>query len=215
MKQRKALPLSPRKSPLQARSQHLVGAILQAAIRVLERDGAAAFTTVRVAAMAGVSVGSLYQYFPNKEAILFRLQTDEWEATSRLLVGIFTDQRLQPAERLRAAMVAFFQTERDEAPLRRALGAAVPLYEAHVGQDHFEQGRKLLAGLIAEVAPGLPSKRRAFATELYVSLLTAMGEHVSETTQSRAAVARFATAIADMFLAYVAPPTRPSRPRRR
>ncbi|WAS99597.1 helix-turn-helix domain containing protein [Nannocystis poenicansa] len=58
--------LSPRKTPQQARSSRLVEAILQAAVRVLERDGAAAFTTVRVAERAGVSVGSLYQYFPNK-----------------------------------------------------------------------------------------------------------------------------------------------------
>src|SRR6478752_618430 len=203
MKKPKSALLSPRKQPQQARSEHLVGAILQAAIRVLEREGAAAFTTIRVAETAGVSVGSLYQYFPNKESILFRLQADEWQATSQLLDGIFADEALEPAERLRAAMVAFFQTESDEAPLRRALGAAVPLYEAHAGQEHFVRGRKLVAGLIAQVAPGLSAKRRAFLVELYVSLLAAMGEHVSETKQRRGEVAKFANATADMFLGYL------------
>jgi AcrR family transcriptional regulator len=43
-------------------------------LRVLTKEGAPRFTTARVAAQAGVSVGSLYQYFPNKAAILFRLQ---------------------------------------------------------------------------------------------------------------------------------------------
>jgi len=203
MKKPKSALLSPRKQPQQARSEHLVGAILQAAIRVLEREGAAAFTTIRVAETAGVSVGSLYQYFPNKESILFRLQADEWRATARLLDGIFEDGQRQPAERLRAAMVAFFHTESDEAPLRRALAAAVPLYEAHAGEEHFERGRKLLGRLIGQVAPKLSAKRRAFAVELYVSLLTAMGEHVSETAHSRAEVAKFANATADMFLGYL------------
>src|SRR6516225_323090 len=94
---------APRKLPQQARSTRLVEAILQAAVRVLEQDGAAGFTTVRVAERAGVSVGSLYQYFPNKQSILFRLQQDEWAATGRLLDGIFADTRLDSAQRLRVA----------------------------------------------------------------------------------------------------------------
>ena len=74
--------ISTRKQPKQARSKQLVGEILSAAGRVLARDGARRFTAARVAEEAGVSVGSLYQYFPNKEAILFRLQTDEWSSRS-------------------------------------------------------------------------------------------------------------------------------------
>ena len=64
----------PRKTPVQARSQATVDTILDAAARVLVRDGYGAFTTNRVAARAGVSVGSLYQYFPNKEALLAKLK---------------------------------------------------------------------------------------------------------------------------------------------
>lgn len=58
-----------RKEPRQDRSRALVHAILDATIRVLEREGPDALTTVRVAEVAGVSVGSLYQYFPNKRAL--------------------------------------------------------------------------------------------------------------------------------------------------
>lgn len=64
-----------RKIPKQVRSSELVSAILQAATQVLEQEGATRFTTARVAERAGVSIGSLYQYFPNKAAILFRLQS--------------------------------------------------------------------------------------------------------------------------------------------
>jgi AcrR family transcriptional regulator len=65
--------LAPRRLPRQTRSEATVEAILQAAAQVFEHHGYAAGTTNRIAARAGVSIGSLYQYFPNKDAILVAL----------------------------------------------------------------------------------------------------------------------------------------------
>ena len=65
------LELQPRKTPQQSRSLATVEAIYDATIQVLLRDGAESMTTVHVARRAGVSVGTLYQYFPNKQALLF------------------------------------------------------------------------------------------------------------------------------------------------
>ena len=62
--------VTPRKNPRQARSQATVDAVLDACARVLVDEGYDAATTNRIAAIAGVSVGSLYQYFPNKDAIV-------------------------------------------------------------------------------------------------------------------------------------------------
>jgi AcrR family transcriptional regulator len=62
--------LEPRKSPVQARSAASVDAILEATIQVLLREGKERLTTTKVALKAGVSVGTLYQYFPNKSALL-------------------------------------------------------------------------------------------------------------------------------------------------
>lgn len=62
--------LEPRKSPVQARSAASVNAILEATIQVLLQAGKERLTTTRVALRAGVSVGTLYQYFPNKTALL-------------------------------------------------------------------------------------------------------------------------------------------------
>ena len=64
------LPLKPRKSPVQARSAASVEAILDATLQVLLSVGKERLTTTRVARRAGVSVGTLYQYFPNKSSLL-------------------------------------------------------------------------------------------------------------------------------------------------
>jgi hypothetical protein len=92
MAKRRKPQISLRKQPKQARSTELVSIILEAAVQVLAKEGAQRFTTARVAKKAGFSVGSLYQYFPNKAAILFRLQSDEWRQTSELLRGILEDE---------------------------------------------------------------------------------------------------------------------------
>ena len=70
---RKNRSIAPRKQPVQARSQATVDAILRATIRVLTKEGLERTSTNKIARTAGVSVGSLYQYFPSKEAILMEL----------------------------------------------------------------------------------------------------------------------------------------------
>jgi len=65
--------LKPRKMPGQARSQETVSVILEASARILESDGMRGFNTNAIAAKAGISIGSLYQYFPNKDSIVLAL----------------------------------------------------------------------------------------------------------------------------------------------
>src|SRR5258708_23470556 len=64
-------PLEPRKTPIQTRSAVTVDSIAEATIQVLLSVGPDRLTTTRVAERAGVSVGTLYQYFPNKQSLLF------------------------------------------------------------------------------------------------------------------------------------------------
>ncbi len=73
----------PRRQPAQERSRLTVEAILQAAAQVFERHGYAAGTTNRIADRAGISVGSLYQYFPNKDAVLVALVEQHSQAGIR------------------------------------------------------------------------------------------------------------------------------------
>ena len=60
----------PRKLPSQSRSRALVEAVVQACLRILDEEGAQALTIQRIAEVSGATVGSIYQYFPNKDAII-------------------------------------------------------------------------------------------------------------------------------------------------
>jgi AcrR family transcriptional regulator len=78
--------LDARKAPAQARSKEMVGVILEASARILESEGLRGFNTNAVAAKAGVSIGSLYQYFPNKDAMLLALIEKFEDATQEAIL---------------------------------------------------------------------------------------------------------------------------------
>lgn len=201
MPRRQKTEIDPRKRPLQARSSQLVADILQAAIRVLSYDGAARFTTIRVAEAAGVSVGSLYQYFPNKQAILFRLQVDEWQRTGAVLEQLLAAPDQSPAERLQAVTRAFFRSECEEAPLRQALDAAAPNFaNAPETLAQRTRSKRLLAKFVREAAPRANPAQRRFAGELLGITLMSVGKQLSEASRTAAEVERFADATALMLM---------------
>jgi AcrR family transcriptional regulator len=74
-----------RKQPQQARSRATVTAILEAMIRILDREGSEAATTTRIAEVAGISIGTLYQYFSDRDQILDALQDRELERAMELM----------------------------------------------------------------------------------------------------------------------------------
>ena len=82
--------LTARKQPRQARARLTVDAIFEATIQVLLSQGLSALTTTRVAERAGVSVGTLYQYFPQKQALLFALLQRHLEAVAEVVTATCT-----------------------------------------------------------------------------------------------------------------------------
>ena len=78
---------TPRRLPKQSRARATIDAILEATAQILEKEGEAAFNTNRIAEKAGVSIGTLYQYFPDKQAILREIARRETDA-----VRIATEQ---------------------------------------------------------------------------------------------------------------------------
>src|SRR5882724_7772558 len=114
--------LEPRKTPVQARSTASVNAILDATIQVLLRVGKERLTTTRVALRAGVSVGTLYQYFPNKSALL---QAALKRHLDDVTIGIELACKEQQGETLRqmatALITSFFETKMKNAKTSIAL----------------------------------------------------------------------------------------------
>jgi AcrR family transcriptional regulator len=196
--------IASRKLPQQARSTELVAAILEAAMQVLAKEGAMRFTTARVADKAGVSVGSVYQYFPNKAAILFQLQADEWKRTTALLKRILEDRVVPPLDRLRQLVHAFIRSECEEAQLRLALDDCAPLYRhAPEAREVRESADGTIQAYMGEVLPRASPATRALAGDLMRTTLSAVGSSFSSQPRTAAEIRHYSDAMADMFCAYL------------
>jgi AcrR family transcriptional regulator len=111
---------TPRKRPVQDRSQATVTAILEATIRVLGEDGA--LSTTRVAEVAGVSVGTLYQYFGNREALINGVLADHLEvAISAVEDNAAAAKGLPPAEAAERVVRAFLAAKASNLEVSRLL----------------------------------------------------------------------------------------------
>lgn len=196
--------ISARKAPVQARAHDLVAAVLEAAVQVLRDEGAARFTTARVAERAGVSVGSIYQYFPNSASILFRLQADEWHRTAALVRGILEDPSRSPADRLRRLVHAFVSSECEEAQVRLALGDAAPLYrDAPEAAAARGGGASVIRTFMAEALPLADAVTQRQAAHLIEATLINVGSSYSETHRTEDEIAAFSDEMACMFNAYL------------
>nr|WP_218576272.1 TetR family transcriptional regulator [Pseudomonas sp. SLFW] len=193
-----------RKQPKQARSEASVSIILQAAVQVLAKEGATRFTTARVAEKAGVSIGSLYQYFPNKAAILFRLQSDEWKQTTDMLSRLLEDSTTPPLQRLRNLVHAFLRSECEEADMRVALDDAAPLYRhAPEARETRQKGEQAIVRFMQEVLPDADDAHRQRVGELITATMSKVGKAFSQTPRTEVEIEDYATAMSDMFCAYL------------
>lgn len=110
--------LTPRKRPRQTRATATLDAIFEATIQVLVTDGPRRLTTTRVAERAGVSVGTLYQYFPHKQALFYALNERYLDVLAATLENACRAQHGAPIEQMVEALVATYwnaKTEREEA----------------------------------------------------------------------------------------------------
>jgi AcrR family transcriptional regulator len=147
--------LKPRKVPRQSRSKATWDAIVSAAAQVFAREGFEDGAVARIAAVAGVSIGSLYQYFPTKDALIQAVR-------ERASVDIIAD--LEPAL-LRLA----------GEPIR---GGAVKL--AGLLIDAHSRYADLMRALVASPQPGEPDSSRAFMARLHTGVLFYLEAHRAE-----------------------------------
>ncbi|EOH6038345.1 TetR/AcrR family transcriptional regulator [Acinetobacter baumannii] len=122
----------PRKRPRQARSVATFEAILEAAARILESLGFAGFNTNAVAERAGVSIGSLYQYFPSKDALIVELiRRERTKLSSRIVEAIKQHEAADLKEKLKLIIHAAVQHQLSRPQLARTLEFASEL----IGKD--------------------------------------------------------------------------------
>jgi AcrR family transcriptional regulator len=108
----------PRKMPVQARSAVTVEAISEAAIQVLLSHGAERLSAIRVAQRAGVSVGTLYQYYPNKHSLLFAvLENHLNNVTARVEAACESACHKPLSEMIREMLEAFVDAKMEHADI--------------------------------------------------------------------------------------------------
>ncbi len=130
-----------RKQPRQSRSRALVDAVVEATARLMASEGVAAVTTARVAELAGVSIGSLYQYFPAREALIAAV-VDHKIATDQALARPFVEALVQASldEAICGLVELLMRFYRDETQLYREMIAAQAEVEREAQVAALEEG---------------------------------------------------------------------------
>ena len=164
-----------RKAPRQQRSRATVDAMVEAAARVLARRGWAHFTTNEVAAVAGVSVGSLYQYFPNKLALAEAIRRRHLDAVLAALPASEDEARTLPLTRRVAHLLdGVIAAHSVDPSLHRTLLDEVPL-AGRPSHDAFEleYQRRYLA-----IVAGSSSRRASVRDAVAARVLSAAVEGI-------------------------------------
>lgn len=148
-----------RKTPLQARSREMVERILKAGRKVLVKQGYDVFSTNRVAAVAGVSPGSLYQYFPNKFALLDVIRDRYWDDVASRVAASLADRAgdLGPTMIRDTADALLAALEADTA-LLRILHNELPLAQIRDRRAALEQRVRELLTVILRAHPHLSQR---------------------------------------------------------
>ena len=157
MSQRSSMVLEPRKRPVQARSTASVDAILEATTQVLLSVGKERLTTTKVALRAGVSVGTLYQYFPNKSALLQGALIRHLDEVTEAIERVCREQRGKTLKEMAAALInAFLATK------MRDVKTSVALYSvssdvdgAKIAQQMQLHTNNSVAGMLATTSDTL------------------------------------------------------------
>ncbi|MDB5975782.1 MAG: TetR/AcrR family transcriptional regulator [Nevskia sp.] len=168
---------SQRKEPVQARSRLTVKAIIEATAQVLVAIGYERATTDTIAARAGVSIGTLYQYFPNKESLVTALIKNHVDEIMRTVEAALTEAADAPLESaLQGLIHAGVEAHRADPALHKVLFEQVPRNKL-LGK-HLDTSGKLQAmieAFLCRRAPGLPRARTrvvALVLETTVEALT-------------------------------------------
>jgi AcrR family transcriptional regulator len=199
---------APRRRPATPQAQFTVEAILEAAERILERSGPTGLTTNHVAELAGVSIGSLYQYFPNKEALVGALQDRYAEDTLSRVRAVIRDPADKSGKMIDDAPLdllivrianAVLQAKQAQRPIHRWL---IEWRSAVGGQDRYRAQLDQLVAMIAELLAHRCQPEPATVAFVIVHAVEGIIEAVTSREINEAQEIARATAL--MITAYVA-----------
>ena len=149
--------LSPRKTPRQSRAKATVDAIFEATIQLLLVDGVNRLTTTRVAARAGVSVGTMYQYFPNKQALIYALNERYLDALAARVELACRAHHGAPVGRMVEALIAtYWSAKTERADVTRALYRSVAEMDNAAMIEAFARRVDAATTAMLASAPGVP-----------------------------------------------------------
>ena len=202
--------LEPRKTPVQARSAVTVAAICEATIQVLLSHGADRLTTTRVAERAGVSVGTLYQYYPNKQSLLFAVLEDHLDKVSAAVETSCRRARGKPlAEMVKDVVEAFVdakmaRTDISTALYRIAAEVGGPALVRRTGQ----RSQKALEEML-RTAPDAVLRQEKFAIQMVFAAMAGTTRSVLEAGAAPAMVRNLRDHLVLLCQSYIAAATQP------
>jgi len=181
MPARALTPFQPRKTPVQSRAAVTVGAISEATIQILLKEGGNRLTTTRVAERAGVSVGTLYQYYPNKQSLLFAVLGAHLDGVASAVESACHRVRRKPLREMIKTVVEAFVDAKLE---RTDVSVALYQFAADTGGPALAKGmgqrcRNALAAVL-QTAPDIASPTDAFAIEMMFAAMAGTMRHVLE-----------------------------------
>lgn len=201
----------PRKLPQQERSKLLRRRILDASVRVLRDEGALGFTTTRVADEAGVSVGSLYQYFPNKHALVMAVHEADLADGLAHIESILDRSDRSPRWKLIEISVWFFTSEAEEAAQYGTAVGDIDVFlrsDADLNPALLADGAKRIARFISESSTRIYSAAElGFEARFLWTTIESIGKAVARQSPTPSATKRWATTTAIMIADHVHLPT--------
>jgi AcrR family transcriptional regulator len=172
----------PRKTPVQARATVTVEAISEAAIQVLLSQGAERLTTTRVADRAGVSVGTLYQYFPNKQSLLFAVLEDHLEKVTQDVEAACESARQKAlAEMIKEVVEAFVDVKIARADISVALYKIAPDVGGQTLVKRATQRMRKAIVRMLESATDIERSPDEFAVQMMLATMSGTMRSVLET----------------------------------
>jgi AcrR family transcriptional regulator len=198
----------PRKTPVQARSAVTVEAISEATIQILLTHGSDRLTTTRVADRAGVSVGTLYQYYPNKQSLLFSVLENHLNTVAAAVESACEQVCHKPlADMMREMVEAFVDIKIERADI------SVALYRVSAGIGGPELMKKISQRLHRAIermigtAPDLESHPDKFAIEMMLAAMSGAMRPVLEAGGSPAMMRKLREHLVLLCQAYMAAAT--------